>query len=386
MRISFARAFFCGLLSLFIGLAVVKAEVPATEATKNLPEKLGAFRAVGPATVPEQGPPEVERISLAVRRYKAPSGKTYLVDISSTHTAGAAYSLLTSSLGYREQVKLGVVGAAGIVSPHQVLFCKGAHLVKVVLEGKDPAAGDEMLQLAQEFARQLDGESEIPVLVRHVPQWESVGPGAAYAVTADKLKRLLPNQPILDAVSFEGGVEVVVADYESGRLAIVEFNTPQLATANDRNIVAKINELRGSVPAVGIALPSAYRRVGNYAVFVFDAPSEQAANQLIDQVKYQQVVQWLGQDPFSYEQATREFTETTLGVLVAVVKTSGLALVGCLAVGGLFGALLFARRRAQQRAIEAYVDGGAMLRLNIDELTPENDPARMLEGRHLASK
>ena len=125
-------------------------------------------------------------------------------------------------------------------------------------------------------------------------------------------------------------------------------------------------------------MPSAYRRVGNYAVFVFDAPSEQAANQLIDQVKYQQVVQWLGENPFSYEQATREFTETTLGVFVSVVKASGLALVTCLAVGGFFGTLLFRVRRSQQRAREAYADSDAMLRLNLDELTPESDPARLL--------
>ena len=70
-------------------------------------------------------------------------------------------------------------------------------------------------------------------------------------------------------------------------------------------------------------MPTAYRRVGNYAVFVFDAPGAEAANQLIDQVKYQQVVQWLGQNPFAYEQATREFTETTLGVLVSVSANLG---------------------------------------------------------------
>jgi len=129
-------------------------------------------------------------------------------------------------------------------------------------------------------------------------------------------------------------------------------------------------------------MPTAYRRVGNYAVFAFDAPSEQAANQLIDQVKYQQVVQWLGEDPFVYERATREFTETTLGVFVSVVKASGLALVSCLVIGGFFGALLFSLRRAQQRAKEAYSDSDAMLRLNLDELTPESDPARLLGRGH----
>jgi hypothetical protein len=125
-------------------------------------------------------------------------------------------------------------------------------------------------------------------------------------------------------------------------------------------------------------LPSAYRRVGNYSVFMFGAPSEQVANELIDQVKYQQVVQWLGNDPYAYERATREFTETTLGVFVSVVKASGLALVTCLGVGGLFGALLFTRRRSRTRNVAAYSDAGGMLRLNIDDLTPETDPARLI--------
>jgi hypothetical protein len=118
--------------------------------------------------------------------------------------------------------------------------------------------------------------------------------------------------------------------------------------------------------------------VGNYAVFVFDAPSEPVGNELIDQVKYQQVVQWLGDNPYAYEEATREFTETTLGVFVSVVKASGLALVTCFAVGGFFGALLFSRRRARQRNVEAYTDAGGMLRLNLDEMTPEIDPARLI--------
>ena len=95
-------------------------------------------------------------------------------------------------------------------------------------------------------------------------------------------------------------------------------------------------------------------------------------------MKYQQVVQWLGENPFSYEKATREFTETTLGVLVAVVKTSGLALLSCLAIGGFFGALLFRFRRAQQRATYAYSDADAMIAVNPDELTPESYSARLL--------
>jgi hypothetical protein len=374
LRFLLYRAIVVGLLVLLAGLGAARADAPNAEATKDLSDRIGAFRAVGAASIPAQRPNDEERLSYAVRKYKGPSGKTYLVDISQTLTPAAAYSLLS-----KRDLKLGVVGAASSVGPHSVLFCKGANLVGVFSEDLGTPAEDEMIELARAFSHQLDGENEIPALVKHLPQWEKVGLGAGYAVTVNRLKALLPNQPILDAVSFEGGVEAVVAHYDAGTLAIVEFNTPQIATTNNYNIATKINDLHAAIPPAGTpSLPTAYRRVGNYAVFVFDAPSQEAANQLIDQVKYEQVVQWLGENPFSYEKATREFTETTLGVLVAVVKTSGLALVTCLAVGGFLGALLFRFRRAQQRGTDSYSDADAMIRLNLDELTPESDPGRLL--------
>jgi hypothetical protein len=378
VRLFLHKPIVLGLLMLFMGMPAAQAEVPMTEATESLADKIGVFRALGPASVPTQAPPEEERISYAFRRYRAPSGKTYFVDISKTPTDSAAYALLTSARSLNGEIKLGLVGAGNIIGPHRILFCKGSNFVGVSSEATSAPSGDEMVELAREFAKQLAGESDIPALVKHLPQWESVALEASYAVTLNKLKGLLPNQPVFDAVNFEGGAEAVVAQYDSEKLAIIEFNTPQIATTNDQNIAAKVNELRAAIPPVGTSVPPVYRRVGNYAVFVFDAPNEQAANQLIDQVKYQQVVQWLGENPFSYEQATREFTETTLGVLVGVVKTSGLALVACLAVGGFFGALLFNFRRAQQRAREAYSDSDAMIRLNLDELTPERDPGRLL--------
>ncbi len=125
-------------------------------------------------------------------------------------------------------------------------------------------------------------------------------------------------------------------------------------------------------------MPTAYRRVGNYSVFVFNAPDEQTAKQLIDQVKYQQVVQWLGNRPDNLAARQREFIETTLGVFVSVVKASGIAIVLCVAVGGFLGALLFSRRRARQAETQAYSDAGGMLRLNIDELSAPTDAGKLI--------
>jgi hypothetical protein len=288
-----------------------------------------------------------------------------------------AYSLLTAATPAGQQMKLGAIGTASASDPHLVIFFKGSNFVKVA-PAESAAPEVELNGLASALAEQLDGgENDIPVLVKHLPNWETVQPRASYVVSLQALKNLLPQQHVLDAVSFEGSPEATLANYDAGKLLIIEFNTAKIAADNDWNIKTKIGELRGAGESAN-ALPSAYRRVGNYSVFVFDAPSEQVANELIDQVKYQQVVQWLGNDPYAYERATREFTETTLGVFVSVVKASGLALVTCLGVGGLFGALLFTRRRSRTRNVDAYSDAGGMLRLNIDELTPETDPARLI--------
>ncbi|MGH9907414.1 MAG: hypothetical protein ACRD8U_17735, partial [Pyrinomonadaceae bacterium] len=176
----------------------------------------------------------------------------------------------------------------------------------------------------------------------------------------------------------EGDADAVASNYDNAVLLLIEFNTPQLAADNDRQISAKIQELLSQ----GQSVPSAYRRVGNYSVFVFNAQNEQVANALVDQVRYEQVVQWLGDNPHLLEKATREYYQTTAGVLIAVVKASGLSLLACLAIGGFLGALLFTRRRAQQRESEAFSDAGGMLRLNIDEMTAETDPSKLLGSGH----
>jgi hypothetical protein len=322
-------------------------------------------------------------VSAAIRAYQSKKGEMVSVALVVTRSEASAYALLTNlgcPGGQSEENALGPeLGTKRCVFPNKVLFARGPIFVSVEFKKGEPVTPEALQSLARVLAPSLDkGDDDVPVLVKHLPDWQNTQRRISYAANKNTLENVLRNQPVLDVVSFEGGAEAAVAHYDAGTLAIIEFNTPQIATTNDHDIAAKLNELRAAVPPVGTSLPPAYRRVGNYAVFVFDAPNEQAANQLIDQVKYQQVVQWLGENPFSYEQATREFTETTLGVFVSVVKTSGLALLVCLAAGGFFGALLFRFRRSQQRAREAYSDSDAMIRLNLDDLTPESDPARLL--------
>ncbi len=358
--------------------------VPPEDASKLLPNTLGNFRATA-AAIPfdQQSADKIGSFgatSAAMRSYQSRNGEIVTVTLVVTRSDSSAYALLTNSgcspeVDEKNATLRAQLGIKSCVFPPRIEFAIGHIYADVAKKKGDLVTPETVAGFAGSLAQTLDkGEDEFPVLVKHVPGWSNLRQGLLYAVNLNTLKDQFSNQAVLDAVSFEGGAEAVIADYGTQKLVIIEFNTASLATDNNQRINAKIQELKTQ----GQSMPTAYRRVGNYAVFVFDAPSEEAANQLIDQVKYQQVVQWLGEDPFVYERATREFTETTLGVFVSVVKASGLALVACFAVGGFFGALLFSVRRAQQRAKEAYSDSGAMLRLNLDELTPESDPARLL--------
>lgn len=220
----------------------------------------------------------------------------------------------------------------------------------------------------------VTAEDETPVLIKHLPNWETAGKNARYSVTLEALKQSVVNQPVLDSISFEGGTEAVTANYGQAQLLIVEFSTPHFSVENDQRIAAKIQELKSQSQPV----PTAYRRVGNYSVFVFNGSDEASANQLIDQVRYEKVVQWLGDDPTMADKLQRYFAETSAGVLIAVLKSSGLSVLACLAIGGVFGFLLFRQRRAQAAAV--FSDAGGSVRLNLDELTKTPDPSRLLDS------
>ena len=385
---SFRTILSAAAVCLLLFVSVVGQDVLTDPAAKLLPDKLGDFSAAGTINAQMNTPlePNLQRFgftSAATRIYVSKEGQRLSVTLTTMTSDAAAYSLMTqvrqqaetiSTATKAQSVDLGTAGfsfADGDLN-NFVAFFKGRAFVLARSASKSPEI-QRLIGLARSLSDNLDkGAGEIPVLVKHLPGWQQAE--VLYAVDNETLKKIFSNQAVLDVVSFTGGAEAAAAEYGPQKLVVIEFNTASLATDNDQRIKAKLQELTTQ----GQPVPTAYRRVGNYAVFVFDAPSAEAANQLIDQVQYQQVVQWLGPNPFSYEKATREFTETTLGVLVSVVQTSGLALVGCLAVGGLFGALLFRSRRAQQRSREAYADSDAMIRLNLDELTQEKDPARLL--------
>lgn len=368
------------LASVLFVLPVISVAAVIDESAKLLPDRIESFRASGPATdhIVDgifKHPVADESIALAdaAREYRNGAGARFWVELVRTQDASAAYALL-SQLAGTEGIKIGEVGTASIGTRSRIIFCTGANLVQV--EWIQPApVQDQLLSISRAFAATLPrGDGDVPVLIKHLPDWPANATHAVYVVTLNGLKKVTSPQPILDSVSFDGGTEAVIARYDKSQLVIIEFTTPQFAGDNDRRIAAKIQELKNQ----GQPGPTAYRRVGNYSVFVFDAPDEKSANQLIDQVKYEQVVQWLGDNPHWYERAERYLMRTTGGMVIAVVEGSIVALLICLGIGSVLGAMIFRRRRAQ--AATAYTDAGGAVRLNLDELTATRDPSRLLES------
>lgn len=383
-RVSRRSGFYCALVVTFIFLtAAARADAPSAELMKILPPDVGGFHRtdiIKPLTtlakdgilradyfLVSSDPKSPPAYIGGEGEYVSQSGDKILFEVVRFQTDSEAFSLLTltarrtSDPAQSREITIGDVGTADVSEPRGVSFFKGATFARITSASGNLKAADEF---ARVFAATLDkGEDEVPVLVKHLPDWLNTKGRASYVMSAGALREVIANQPVLEAVSFDGGTEAVIANYGQSQLLIVEFTTPQFSIDNDQRIWTRIAELKGK----GEPTPTAYRRVGNYSVFVFNAPDEKAANALIDQVKYEQVVQWLGDDPHLYQRLQKYFTETSAGVLVAVLKSSGLSLLFCLAAGALIGTMLFRHRRAQRAA--AYSDAGGSVRLNLDELT-----------------
>ena len=375
---------FAAVLSALLALLVssVAAETSSAELLPLFPERIGSYKRLGPPRVPDTT--EAGRVwdkagASTVLEGLAEYSGGLRVQVVRFHQDADAYTALTmeAAAARSRNPNLQITndyGTAGFSDGNGLTFFKGVQLVKI--EGAPSKnVSSNLSELATLFSETLDkGEGEIPVLIKHLPEPDEASKKAVFVNRFPSVQFLTPNQSVLSVVQTDRDADAAYVELSSGKVLVVEYHTPQLAKENDDRIIAKIRELW----TLGQPAPIGYRRVGNYSVFVFDAADDATAKQLIGEVKYEQLVQWLGRNPYIYQEAERRYVETTLGVFIAVVKASGFALVGCVGLGGLIGALLFTRRRAQQRAQDAYSDAGGMLRLNIDELTPETDPARLL--------
>lgn len=219
--------------------------------------------------------------------------------------------------------------------------------------------------LRSQEVSEIDG---LPVLIKHLPDWKAHLGKIDFATKQGELQAVLGGRSILDSIDFTAGTEAVTAPYDAGKLVIVEYTSPQASLEADAKFTEIIAEDSGS---------TAYRRIGNYNVFVLDAPDLLAANALIDQVKYEKQVQWLGDNPFRIS-AERAFVLTTsdlfLSTVFVILIGMGTAIVGGLVVGYVYFQI-GDKRRAK---LATFSDAGGMTRLNLDGFTPDISTDKLL--------
>ena len=211
----------------------------------------------------------------------------------------------------------------------------------------------------------------VPVLIKHLPEWEQVREHTMFATSAAELKAALGELPIIDLVDFTAGTEAVTAPYDVGKLLIIEYASPQISVDADQKFTAALADDAQQTLTV-------YRRIGNYNVFVFEAVDRPAADALIDQVKYEKNVQWLGDNPFRIS-PERAFVLTTSDMFLS---TFLIVLIGiCFSVGGgiISGFVFFYIREQKRAGMTTFSDAGGMTRLNLDSFTPEIAPDRLLK-------
>jgi hypothetical protein len=375
--------FYKGLL---LSLLLTFSSIALASSSKNLlPDTIKEFRGQGKETVLQTLPNRdidlnnFAIVSAAKRTYAAPQNRSINLTLVKTRSDSAAYSLLTrfrSQIKEESNLKIKDIGTEAIGHLHLIAFFKGNSFALIESSDKESNNSEELTSFAKEFAASLSsGEGELPPLIKHLPEWEKVKEHASYAVSSAALKDAAGSHPVFETIDFNGGVEAATAQYNnSSRLVIVEYPTPQLASYNDANINKSLEKLKSE----GQSTLPLYKRVGNYSVFVFNAPDEKSAQQLAESVKYEQVVRWLGENPFLLEKAQKMYAVTVSSILLSTLKATGLGILLSIGVGGLIGAIVFFRRRAQQNATDIYSDAGGMTRLNLDELGTSSSSIKLL--------
>lgn len=204
----------------------------------------------------------------------------------------------------------------------------------------------------------------VPVLIKNLPGPEEVRAKAVWARSVGDIENAIGSQPMFDLIEMVPGVEAAAAVYPEGKLLMVEYPTPQFAAEADEKFQRRISEM-------GTSAPMSYRRIGNYAAFVFEARDPESANALLEQIRYVKTVQWLGEDPNYQRKVERYFAITTADIFISTLIAIVVGAAVAVGIGIAAGLAFYKYEDKKRRSRKAFSDAGSMTRLNLDELTED---------------
>ena len=229
-------------------------------------------------------------------------------------------------------------------------------LILILLAGVSVSSQTQAPVYQSQEVSEVDG---VPVLIKHLPDWESVRDQAKITNDIEEVRKDFGSPAVLSGLDLNGGAEAAYAPYGDSRLLLIEYPTPQGSVAADTAIQSSMGGSAGVV----------YRRIGNYNVFVFGAADPVAAEALLGKIEYGKTVQWLGEDPFYLQKFERYIASTGRDVAISTVFFILGIFMTAILLGVATGFFYFRFRQIERANRTAYSDAGGLTRLNLDELS-----------------
>jgi len=238
------------------------------------------------------------------------------------------------------------------------LFLKIIVLVSLLVVAAD-------VSRSQSTKPPTSNEDDIPVLIKHLPPPEEAQKNAVYLDSFSDLEKLGLQHPVLSAVESGGDADAALATYAPSKVLIIEFHTPQAATFGHNAVQQTASDKR------------IVKRTGNYVVVADGFTNREAAQAIVDKVKYTVQIHWEGKkftsipidfrppDPAALEEAAETAT-----VILRTFYGIGVLLLCTIVVGVFTGWTIFYWRRYRRRRLgleNMFSDAGGTLLLDLDE-------------------
>jgi hypothetical protein len=305
-------------------------------------------------------------------------GKSRLsIDIFEMNYVSGAYGLFTYNRSKRE--------------PGSLEFYQGRYLVRISSGSTNTDPAHVMNDsLATAIKSNMTGEEgEFPRLPSHLPNQDKIADSEIYVIGPAVLSRVNHLQEFKDIIDFEGGAEVVTADYRNGKdvmkLIIVEYHTPQSSSFGYEKFQDAYNSLIDSEKNRRVI-----KRIGNYIVLALNVDDIQAAQNIVGQIKYEARIYWAGRNigdiPIQFRPPDTVAIEEAKRTTIVVIRSFywiGAMLLSAILIGIIAGGSLFYWNRYRRRKLgldDLFSDAGGTVRLNLDDylLPPEETPVKQI--------